>query len=372
MLSVPHLKLTRETVRFGRLYERVGRGLHRNSHSSEDVKVHDRITKNNELIKYQRDKGRKHILFKPGDLVWLHMRKERFPAKRRSKLSSRSDGPFKILEKVNDNVYKIDLPGNVSTSFNVADLQPYFDPEEPLPSLRTNSSDEGEDDRQAPEYPISALDSDPPESRQNTSQMDIDGPASEETKGEVFIEKTKEIYLTCTSEIVPSMRRVKQRSEYNKKVLSYAFFLASQMNNRFRLLWRHVFKNEDLKKSNYRTLSRVTESKMASRKKALTSFRFRGQLDANLVLERCLCSMSKVAGKGAPVVGYLIQVFFERLASYTHKFMGKLKRWFLAFGWLLEEIHVAWAHLEKKRTRLWTYTKSLNDFCKQWLETASQ
>ncbi|GJV25870.1 hypothetical protein Tco_1378565 [Tanacetum coccineum] len=45
---------------------------------------------------------------------------------------------------------------------------------------------------------------------------------------------------------------------------------------------------------------------------------------------------------------------------------------FLALGWLLEKIHVTWAHLEKKRTRLQTYTKSLKDFCKQWLETASQ
>ncbi|GJZ05660.1 hypothetical protein Tco_0539453 [Tanacetum coccineum] len=49
----------------------------------------------------------------------------------------------------------------------------------------------------------------------------------------------------------------------------------------------------------------------------------------------------------------------------------KLMR-FLALGWLLEEIHVTWAHLEKKQTRLRTYTKSLEDFCKQWLETVSQ
>nr|GEU79405.1 transposon Ty3-G Gag-Pol polyprotein [Tanacetum cinerariifolium] len=136
-------------------------------------KVHDRIIKNNELIKYRRDKGHKHILFKPGDLVWLHMRKERFPAKRQSKLSPRSDGPFKILEKVNDNAYKINLLGNVSTSFNVADFQPYFDPKEPLPSLRKNSFDEGEDDRQASEYPFSAPDSNPPESSQNTSPLDM-------------------------------------------------------------------------------------------------------------------------------------------------------------------------------------------------------
>nr|GEZ15616.1 Gag-Pol polyprotein, putative [Tanacetum cinerariifolium] len=59
--------------------------------------VQDKISKSNELIKYRRDKGRKHILFQPGDLVWVHLRKDRFPAKRRSKLSSRSEGPFKIL-----------------------------------------------------------------------------------------------------------------------------------------------------------------------------------------------------------------------------------------------------------------------------------
>ncbi|GKG15776.1 hypothetical protein Tco_0358099, partial [Tanacetum coccineum] len=45
---------------------------------------------------------------------------------------------------------------------------------------------------------------------------------------------------------------------------------------------------------------------------------------------------------------------------------------FLALRWLLEEIHVTWVHLEKKRTRLRTYTKSLKDLCIQWLETASQ
>ncbi|GKD41403.1 hypothetical protein Tco_1261610 [Tanacetum coccineum] len=37
---------------------------------------------------------------------------------------------------------------------------------------------------------------------------------------------------------------------------------------------------------------------------------------------------------------------------------------YLALGWLLEEIHVTWAHLEKKWTRLRTYTKSHDDFCK--------
>ncbi|GJV86079.1 reverse transcriptase domain-containing protein [Tanacetum coccineum] len=37
----------------------------------------------------------------------------------------------------------------------------------------------------------------------------------------------------------------------------------------------------------------------------------------------------------------------------------------------LEEIHMTWAHLEKKRTRLRTNTKTLEDLCSQSLETAS-
>ena len=32
-------------------------------------------------VKYELagDKGRKHVVFAPGDLVWLHLRKDRFP-----------------------------------------------------------------------------------------------------------------------------------------------------------------------------------------------------------------------------------------------------------------------------------------------------
>lgn len=41
----------------------------------------------------------------------------------------RGDGPFIVLEKINDNAYKIELLGNdyvVSNTFNVADLSPIF------------------------------------------------------------------------------------------------------------------------------------------------------------------------------------------------------------------------------------------------------
>uniref|UniRef100_A0A2N9F6J1 Tf2-1-like SH3-like domain-containing protein n=1 Tax=Fagus sylvatica TaxID=28930 RepID=A0A2N9F6J1_FAGSY len=75
----------------------------------------------------QANKGCRQLVFEPGDWVWLHMRKERFPAKTRSKLLPRGDGPFQVLERINDNAYKLDLPGeyNVSATFNVTDLSPF-------------------------------------------------------------------------------------------------------------------------------------------------------------------------------------------------------------------------------------------------------
>src|SRR6187399_1064753 len=101
----------------------------------------------NAKYKLARDKGRKHVFFAPGDLVWLHLRKDRFPNLRKSKLMPRANGPFKVLEKINDNAYKLELPTyfGVSPRFNIADLKPYLGEEDELPS-RTTSIQEGEDD----------------------------------------------------------------------------------------------------------------------------------------------------------------------------------------------------------------------------------
>nr|GEV06495.1 putative nucleotidyltransferase, ribonuclease H [Tanacetum cinerariifolium] len=128
--------------------------------------IHDKITKSNELLKYRRDKGRKHILFQPGDLFWIHFHKDRFPAKRRSKLSSRSDGPFRVLARVNDNAYKVSLPGTPkeAATFNVADIEPYYDSADLIPSLRANFSEAEEDDRQALKDPSDMIDPNPPPS----------------------------------------------------------------------------------------------------------------------------------------------------------------------------------------------------------------
>ncbi|RDX69091.1 hypothetical protein CR513_51837, partial [Mucuna pruriens] len=89
-------------------------------------KVH--IEKKGEQYARNSNKGRKEVLFKEGDLVWMHLRKERFP-------HLRGDGPFKIIKKINDNVYQVDMPQDFVGSTSIE-----------APNLKTNSLQEGEDD----------------------------------------------------------------------------------------------------------------------------------------------------------------------------------------------------------------------------------
>ncbi|WVZ70704.1 hypothetical protein U9M48_019347 [Paspalum notatum var. saurae] len=121
------------------------------AHVEQMINLHEQTQQNiaaaNAKYQVAGSKGRKLVTFKPGDMVWLHLRKDRFPTLRRSKLMPRAAGPFKVLTKINDNAYILDLPAEfgVSTSFNVADLKPYVGEDEELPS-RTTSVLKGEDD----------------------------------------------------------------------------------------------------------------------------------------------------------------------------------------------------------------------------------
>ena len=107
-------------------------------------KMHELTKENIERVnakyKLAGDKGRKHVVFAPGDLVWLHLRQDIFPNLRKSKLMPRAAGPFKVLEKINDNVYKLELPADfgVSSTFNIADLKPYLGGEDELSSRMTS------------------------------------------------------------------------------------------------------------------------------------------------------------------------------------------------------------------------------------------
>ena len=76
--------------------------------------------------------------------MWIHLRKDRFPEERKSKLLPRADGPFEVIKRINNNAYQIDLQGkyNISSTFNVSDLLPYYADSD----LRTNPFEEGEDD----------------------------------------------------------------------------------------------------------------------------------------------------------------------------------------------------------------------------------
>ena len=91
------------------------------------------------------------MIFNIGDLVWLHLRKDRFPQGRKSKLRLRADGPFKVLARYNNNAYKIDIPRDkysMSDIFNIKDLSPYHGDEDFDP--RSDLSQGGGDDAEHP------------------------------------------------------------------------------------------------------------------------------------------------------------------------------------------------------------------------------
>jgi len=106
----------------------------------EKVRLH--LEKNNQEVAKKANKGHKRIVFEPGDLVWVHFRKERFTTHCKTKLMPRGDGPFPVVERLNDNAYKVSLPPEyqVHNTFNVCDLSPFPTVADDDPSnLRTNS-----------------------------------------------------------------------------------------------------------------------------------------------------------------------------------------------------------------------------------------
>ncbi|XP_031377624.1 uncharacterized protein LOC116193034, partial [Punica granatum] len=98
-LDLSHLPLTEHVNLDGKKKAEFVKQIHE--------KTRLNIERKTEQYTKHANKGRHKLIFEPGDWVWLHMRKERFPAQRRSKLLPRGDGPFQVLERINDNAYKL-------------------------------------------------------------------------------------------------------------------------------------------------------------------------------------------------------------------------------------------------------------------------
>ena len=91
----------------------------------EEVRL--KIEKQNSKYVEQANRRHKYVEFEVGDLVWVHLRKDRFPPGKFGKLKPRVDGPFKIIKKIGENAYKLQLPDEfeISPMFNVKDLRAY-------------------------------------------------------------------------------------------------------------------------------------------------------------------------------------------------------------------------------------------------------
>jgi len=59
-------------------------------HEKRESKIEKKIE---QYARYS-NKGRKKMVIKPSDWVWIHLRKTRFTSKRKSKLEEKKDGPF--------------------------------------------------------------------------------------------------------------------------------------------------------------------------------------------------------------------------------------------------------------------------------------
>jgi hypothetical protein len=95
----------------------------------------------------------------------------------------RAAGPYNILEKINDNAYKLELPPEfwVSPTFNITDLKPYLGEEDELES-RTTPLQEGEDDEDI------------------TSIHTMNGPITR-SRARQLILQVRSVVVNCVSEL---------------------------------------------------------------------------------------------------------------------------------------------------------------------------
>ena len=95
-------------------------------------KVKDKLDLLAKKDKVHADKKRRDLHFQVRDLVMIHLRKERMPREKYTKLIMKKRGPFKILKKCGNNAYHIDFPTNLGISpiFNVVDIYAFNSPKD--------------------------------------------------------------------------------------------------------------------------------------------------------------------------------------------------------------------------------------------------
>lgn len=76
--------------------------------------VHDQtlsnLTASTSHYKVATDTHCQRLVFNDGDLVWAVLTRDRMPAHLYNKLRAKKIGPLKILEHINDNAYRLELP----------------------------------------------------------------------------------------------------------------------------------------------------------------------------------------------------------------------------------------------------------------------
>ena len=94
--------------------------------------VHERLVQN---VKHSQDRQAKYydakhkpVEFKPGDLVWLNPANITFSTRPSKKLDWKRLGPFKVIERIGLQAYKLELPPtmrHIHDVFHVSLLDPY-------------------------------------------------------------------------------------------------------------------------------------------------------------------------------------------------------------------------------------------------------